>query len=389
MQALILVDIQNDFLPGGALAVPDGDAVIAVANRLQANFKLIVATQDWHPANHGSFAANHAGKKPGDKIELAGMSQVLWPVHCVQGGPGAEFPSRLDQSRWQGVFQKGIDPAVDSYSGFFDNGRRRATGLADYLKNAGVSEVFLLGLATDYCVQATALDALGLGLAVYLIEDGCRAVNLHAGDGAAAVETLRRAGARIITSGDAPALTAASAPVETLFQSRFLRLLRKGRWEYVQRTNATGVVCIAALTTENEVLLVEQFRPPVGANVIELPAGLAGDEPGAAEEALVAAAQRELLEETGYEASDWRQVLSGVSSAGLTDETVSFFVARRAVRVSAGGGVEHERITVHRVPLPGVNAWLRDKIDAGCQIDAKLLTGIYWLLQPEEAPGSV
>ncbi len=200
MNALILVDIQNDFLPGGALAVPDGDRVIPVANRLQPRFGLVVATQDWHPADHGSFAANHKGKNVGDVIELDGLEQIIWPAHCVQGSRGAEFAAALDTSRVAQVFHKGTDREIDSYSGFFDNGHRRSTGLADYLRGEGVTEVFIMGLATDYCVKFTALDARQLGFATHLIADGCRGVELQPGDVARAVDEMRVAGVTIITS---------------------------------------------------------------------------------------------------------------------------------------------------------------------------------------------
>jgi nicotinamidase/pyrazinamidase len=203
MRALILVDIQNDFLPGGALAVPHGDEVIPVANRVSPRFELVVATQDWHPRDHGSFAANHPGKKVGDVIDLHGLPQVLWPVHCVQGTAGAALAPALDVSRVRKVFQKGTDPAIDSYSGFFDNGHRRSTGLADYLREQGVTEVFVMGLATDYCVKFTALDAVQrAGLKTTLIEDGCRGVNLRPGDSDAAVAEMRAAGVHVLRSGD-------------------------------------------------------------------------------------------------------------------------------------------------------------------------------------------
>ncbi len=200
MNALILVDLQNDFLPGGALPVPRGDEVIPVANRLQPRFDLVVATQDWHPANHGSFAASHPGKKPGEVIRLAGLEQILWPVHCVQGTPGAAFAPGLDTSRVERVFQKGTSPEIDSYSGFFDNGHLRATGLGDHLKERGVTDVSVLGLATDYCVKLTALDARRLGFRTVLIEDACRGVNLAPGDVERAVEEMRRVGVEVATS---------------------------------------------------------------------------------------------------------------------------------------------------------------------------------------------
>lgn len=198
--ALILVDIQNDFLPGGALAVPDGDAVIPVANALMPCFDLVVATQDWHPATHGSFAANHPGRQPGEQIDLGGLPQILWPTHCVQDTPGAAFADALHRSGIMRAFPKGTDVDIDSYSGFFDNGRRRGTGLLEYLQERGVTEVFVLGLATDYCVKATALDAVGAGFKTHLVEDGCRGVNLTPGDVGRAVEQMREAGVLLATS---------------------------------------------------------------------------------------------------------------------------------------------------------------------------------------------
>jgi nicotinamidase/pyrazinamidase len=203
MRALILVDLQNDFLPGGALAVPRGELVIPPANRLQPCFELCCATQDWHPEGHGSFASSHPGKQPGDRVELAGLEQILWPDHCVQGSRGAAFASRLDTRRVEAIFRKGTDPGIDSYSGFFDNAERKATGLGAYLKGRGVDELFVLGLATDYCVKATALDARRLGFpSVSVIEDACAAVELGPGDAAAALAELRAAGVRVVSSSE-------------------------------------------------------------------------------------------------------------------------------------------------------------------------------------------
>ena len=198
MNALIVVDIQNDFLPGGALAVPNGDEVVAVANRLMAKFELVVATQDWHPADHGSFASQHPGKSPGDGIDLNGLDQILWPDHCVENTSGAAFAPRLERKRIGEVFRKGTDREIDSYSGFFDNGHRKATGLGDYLKSMGVREVYILGLATDYCVKFTALDACRLAFTTHLVEDGCRAVELSNGDCAAAIAEMKAAGVNVI-----------------------------------------------------------------------------------------------------------------------------------------------------------------------------------------------
>jgi nicotinamidase/pyrazinamidase len=194
MKALIIVDVQNDFCPGGALPVPEGDGVVEVINRIQPEFDLVVATQDWHPTDHGSFAANHPGHRPGELIELAGLPQILWPVHCVQNTPGAELHPRLDRSRIARVFCKGMNPNVDSYSGFFDNGRRQGTGLAEYLKAHGVTDVYVCGLATDYCVKATALDAVALGFKTHLLEEACRGVELREGDVRQAIEEIRRQG---------------------------------------------------------------------------------------------------------------------------------------------------------------------------------------------------
>ena len=182
MDALVLVDIQNDFVPGGALAVPEGDQIVPLVNHLQQCFELIVATQDWHPPTHGSFASNHVGRKPGEVIDLHGLPQILWPAHCVQNTPGAALVPSLDQNRLSKVFQKGTHPEIDSYSGFFDNGRRSATGLGEYLRERGVTNLYLLGVATDYCVKFTALDARALGFTTFLVEDASRGVDLKPGD---------------------------------------------------------------------------------------------------------------------------------------------------------------------------------------------------------------
>ncbi|MCS7305827.1 MAG: bifunctional nicotinamidase/pyrazinamidase [Thermoguttaceae bacterium] len=200
MKCLIIVDVQNDFCPGGALPVPNGDQVVPIINQFIRRFDRVVATQDWHPPGHLSFAANHPGRKPGEVIQLAGLEQILWPVHCVQGTPGADFHPDLDRSAIHAVFRKGMDPEIDSYSGFFDNGRRRSTGLEDYLRREGIEEVYICGLATDYCVRWTALDALRLGFRTYVIEDACRGVELRPGDIAAALQQMQQAGVHIVQS---------------------------------------------------------------------------------------------------------------------------------------------------------------------------------------------
>lgn len=200
MRALVVVDVQNDFVRGGSLAVPDGEAVVEVVNRVMPLFDVRIATQDWHPPDHVSFASNHAGSTVGDVIDVDGFPQVLWPDHCVQGASGASFCSALEVWRFDAVVRKGTDPGVDSYSGFFDNNRAVRTKLDAVLKACSVREIFVLGLATDYCVKATVLDALDLGWPVTLIEDGCRSVDVRLGDGAAAAESMRNAGARVVDS---------------------------------------------------------------------------------------------------------------------------------------------------------------------------------------------
>jgi nicotinamidase/pyrazinamidase len=202
MKALILVDIQNDFLPGGALAVPDGDAIIPIVNKLQSVFPIVVATQDWHPANHGSFAANHSGKKVFEHIDLNGLPQTLWPIHCVQNTNGAELATALNRERITKVFQKGTDAAIDSYSGLFDNGHRKSTGLGEWLKSRGVTDVFICGLATDYCVKFTALDAVQFCFRSHVIEDACRGVNLRPDDVQNAIAELKSAGVAMLQSAD-------------------------------------------------------------------------------------------------------------------------------------------------------------------------------------------
>jgi nicotinamidase/pyrazinamidase len=200
-KALIIVDVQNDFLPGGALAVNDGDKIIPIINDLQKEFDFIVATQDWHPSNHGSFADNHEGKEIGEFIDLNGINQILWPVHCVQGSFGAEFHKDLKRDKWKAIFQKGLNPLVDSYSGFFDNNKQGDTGLSDYLKTHGIKEVFICGLATDYCVKFTVFDAVVEGFKTFLISDATQAVNIHPKDYDIALEQMKDMGAAIIHRG--------------------------------------------------------------------------------------------------------------------------------------------------------------------------------------------
>lgn len=177
MKALLLIDIQNDFLPRGALAVPEGDAIIPVVNSLQSGFELVVATQDWHPQHHKSFASAHPGHKVYDAIPWQGGQQVLWPDHCVQGTGGAALSPAINWNHTEAIFRKGTNPDIDSYSGFYDNGHLKSTGLAHYLKGRKVTQVYIAGLAADYCVYFTAKDALAEGFATYVLEDATRAID--------------------------------------------------------------------------------------------------------------------------------------------------------------------------------------------------------------------
>ena len=170
-----------------------------MANQLAANFEYVVASQDWHPWNHGSFVSQHAGRRPGEIVDLDGVSQVLWPDHCVQESPGAEFHSDLNRSQIDAVFRKGSERNLDSYSAFFDNDRRRSTGLGEHLRSKGVEAVCLMGLATDYCVKFSALDAVSLGFRTSLVLEGCRGIDLQAGDVSRAVDAMRVAGIEIVT----------------------------------------------------------------------------------------------------------------------------------------------------------------------------------------------
>ena len=198
-KALILTDIQYDFVPGGTLAVPKGDEIVPVANRLMPEYDLIIATRDWHPADHKSFASRHPGKKIGEVIELGGLKQVLWPDHCVQGTRGAELVEGLNKKHIDKIIRKGTDPEIDSYSGFFDNDHRQSTGLGDFLKEQSVDEVHVIGLATDYCVKYTVLDSIGLGFNTFVITEGCRGIDMNPGDCKKAVDEMKQAGAIIIT----------------------------------------------------------------------------------------------------------------------------------------------------------------------------------------------
>lgn len=196
MQALIVVDIQNDFCPGGALAVPRGEEVVPVVNRLIAEHRHVVLTQDWHPADHTSFASRHPGRQPFETIEMSYGPQTLWPDHCVQGTPGAEFHPDLEATKAELVIRKGFRREIDSYSAFFENDHRTPTGLGGYLKERGFTEIVLAGLAVDYCVHYSALDARKLGFGVTVIEGACRAIDLD-GSFAAARRAWVEAGVKV------------------------------------------------------------------------------------------------------------------------------------------------------------------------------------------------
>lgn len=177
MNALLLIDIQNDFMPGGSLEVANGDKIVAIANTLQPQFDLVLATQDWHPKDHASFASNHKGQKEFEEIDLDGLIQTLWPDHCVQGTKGAEFHSDLDTQHIEAIFRKGTNSTIDSYSAFYDNAHKKSTGLSGYLKEKGVTTLYVMGLAGDICVYYSVKDALHEGFSCVLIEDGTKALD--------------------------------------------------------------------------------------------------------------------------------------------------------------------------------------------------------------------
>jgi nicotinamidase/pyrazinamidase len=199
--ALVGIDVQNDFCPGGALAVPRGDEVVPVINRLAGRFRHMVLTQDWHPRGHVSFASSHPGRRPFETIEVAYGEQVLWPDHCIPGTRGAEFHPGLDTLPADVVVRKGNDPGIDSYSALYENDHHTSTGLAGYLRERGAQRLFLAGLATDFCVQYSALDARREGFEVFVVEDGVRGIDLQ-GSLAAAWARMAEAGVRRVREGD-------------------------------------------------------------------------------------------------------------------------------------------------------------------------------------------
>ncbi|MBT9263905.1 bifunctional nicotinamidase/pyrazinamidase [Pseudomonas sp. MG-9] len=197
--ALLVIDVQNDFTPGGQLAVPEGDQIVPLINRLGGLFKQVVIAQDWHPTGHASFASSHPGRKPYDVIQLPYGEQTLWPQHCVQGTTGAEFHPKLDLPHAQLIIRKGCNPDIDSYSAFLEADRRTTTGLAGYLKERGIDTVYMVGLALDFCVMFSALDARAAGFNAFVVLDACRAIDMD-GSLAAAMERMQTAGVGLIQS---------------------------------------------------------------------------------------------------------------------------------------------------------------------------------------------
>lgn len=201
-RALLVTDVQNDFCPGGALAIPEGDRVVPVINRLMPRFEIVVATQDWHPPGHLSFASSHPGRKVYDTVLLDGIEQTLWPDHCVQQTKGAEFRHDLETRYIRAVIRKGMDPRIDSYSTFRDNAKRAHTGLDGYLRSLGVEEVFLTGLATDFCVYYSAMDAIEMGFRPTIILDATRGIDLPSGSMAKKLQAFEANGGRVIEARD-------------------------------------------------------------------------------------------------------------------------------------------------------------------------------------------
>lgn len=201
MKALLIVDIQNDFCPGGALAVPDGDSVIPVVNKLIEHFDIVVQTQDWHPAGHSSFASSHPDKNPYDTAELEYGIQVLWPEHCIQGTKGAEFHPSLNTKKTQVIIRKGFRKSIDSYSTFFENDQKTTTGLTGYLKHRGITDLYTVGLATDFCVKWSVLDGLDEGFSMHVIKDAVKGIDMDGSVDKAWVDMSEK-GANIVISDE-------------------------------------------------------------------------------------------------------------------------------------------------------------------------------------------
>ncbi|MDX1760663.1 MAG: bifunctional nicotinamidase/pyrazinamidase [Christiangramia sp.] len=198
MKTLVLIDVQNDFMPGGALAVPNGDEIVPLVNKLQKKFDLVIATQDWHPPKHASFASSHEGKEEFEVIKLDGLDQVLWPDHCIQNTEGSQFHPDLETAKIEAIFRKGTDKKIDSYSGFYDNAHLKSTGLSGYLKEKNARELYFVGLAADFCVYYSVIDALEEGFSVTLIEDATMALNSDEFE-KARIDILRKGG-KVINS---------------------------------------------------------------------------------------------------------------------------------------------------------------------------------------------
>ncbi|SDT08301.1 nicotinamidase/pyrazinamidase [Pseudomonas sp. Z003-0.4C(8344-21)] len=197
--ALLVIDVQNDFVPGGQLPVPEGDLVVPLINRLARQFSQVIIAQDWHPSGHASFACRHPGKQPFDSVQLPYGEQTLWPEHCVQGTAGAEFHPQLDLPHAQLIIRKGCNPDIDSYSAFLEADRYTTTGLSGYLKERGIDTVYMVGLALDFCVMFSALDARAAGFNAYVVLDACRAIDLN-GSLQSALEKMQSAGVELIQS---------------------------------------------------------------------------------------------------------------------------------------------------------------------------------------------
>ncbi|MGF6330643.1 nicotinamidase/pyrazinamidase [Pseudomonas sp. BS3782 TE3695] len=197
--ALLVIDVQNDFIPGGQLPVPEGDLIVPLINRLSRQFKQVIIAQDWHPPGHASFASSHPGRKPYDVVQLPYGEQTLWPEHCVRDTPGAEFHAKLDLPHAQLIIRKGCNPDIDSYSAFLEADRTTTTGLAGYLKERGIDTVYMVGLALDFCVMFSALDARAAGFNAFVVMDACRAIDLD-GSLAAAIDRMQVAGIGLIPS---------------------------------------------------------------------------------------------------------------------------------------------------------------------------------------------
>lgn len=200
MKTLIIIDVQNDFMPGGSLAVPQGNEIVPVINGILPQFDLVVATQDWHPPTHKSFASNHDGKKIFETIDLNGLEQKLWPDHCVQNTIGAEFHPNLNSGPVEAIFRKGMDPEIDSYSGFYDNGHKKSTGLAGYLREKGAKDLYFCGLAADICVYFSLVDALKDGFSATIIEDASRALDVDGFENLK--KDIKEKGGDVVTSSE-------------------------------------------------------------------------------------------------------------------------------------------------------------------------------------------